>query len=320
MDSNGPWGRNERMRKVARRGLPALALLGAVALLGAGCASGKGAERRQESQRPAQLQQRTIMGEVTEVSPLLKNVTIRDQESNQELTLEIKDQSQILQDGSQVELNELTEGVPVRASYAITADGPVATKVEIIGEPQPQQQEGGQEPRTEAGQEGDQAQGEQPQGEQQQLSGKVADVSPFFNDLKVETEEGREVTLEVSDETRIMLDGNEVELGAIPEGSEVRASYNIRPDGGFIADTIEITAPGVLEGGDERQMNEGMEQPRDDNQEQNFEPLARAEIGIGGRRFVRLLPCHTTGHAGPHPAVRLVEVHVPSLGIPSRSK
>jgi len=31
-------------------------------------------------------------------------------------------------------------------------------------------------------------------------------------------------------------------------------------------------------------------------------------IGIGGSRVCLLLPCHTTGHAGPHPAVRKVEV------------
>ena len=30
-------------------------------------------------------------------------------------------------------------------------------------------------------------------------------------------------------------------------------------------------------------------------------------IGIGGSG-APLLPCHTTGHAGPHPAVRMVEV------------
>jgi len=32
------------------------------------------------------------------------------------------------------------------------------------------------------------------------------------------------------------------------------------------------------------------------------------EIGIGGSG-APLLPCHTTGHAGPHPAVRKVEVN-----------
>lgn len=230
-------------------------MLGAIALIGAiGCASGRGSERRQQTQRPAQMQQRTIMGEVTEVSPLLNNITIRDEESNQELTLEIRDQSQILQNGSEVELDALNEGVPVRASYAITADGPIATKVEIMGESSGQ-------PRSEAG--------DQPFDQPQQISGRVSNVSPFFNDLKVETEEGREVTLEVNDETRIMLDGNQVELGAVPEGSEVRASFNIKPDGEFVADTVEVTAPGVIEGGDEmQQMEQDIEQQMED--EQNF--------------------------------------------------
>jgi hypothetical protein len=36
-----------------------------------------------------------------------------------------------------------------------------------------------------------------------------------------------------------------------------------------------------------------------------------AHIGIGGSRGTRLSPSHTTGHAGPHPAVREVEVAPP---------
>lgn len=247
------------MRKWTR-GWPQV--LGAIALAGAvGCASGRGAERERRTQQPAQMQQRTIVGEVTEVSPLMKNVTIRDEETNQELTLEIEDRSRILQDGNPVDIDALSEGIPVRASYAITADGPIATRVEIMGEPQQWQQ-----PRSgaEQGVEGEQ----QAQGESQQLHGTVADVSPFFNDLKVKTEEGREVTLEVSDETRIMMDGNEVELGAIPEGSEVRASYNIRPDGEYIADSVEVIAPGVIEGGQEQMQD--FERPMEQDDEQNF--------------------------------------------------
>jgi len=33
-----------------------------------------------------------------------------------------------------------------------------------------------------------------------------------------------------------------------------------------------------------------------------------AHIGIGAGGFTPSVPCHTTGHAGPHPAVRSVEV------------
>ncbi len=34
--------------------------------------------------------------------------------------------------------------------------------------------------------------------------------------------------------------------------------------------------------------------------------MIRLRIGIGGES--PLLPCHTTGHAGPHPAVRRIEL------------
>jgi len=43
---------------------------------------------------------------------------------------------------------------------------------------------------------------------------------------------------------------------------------------------------------------------------------ASREIGIGGSGGP-LLPCHTTGHAGPHPAVRMVEVGRLSQAFPS---
>ena len=43
-------------------------------------------------------------------------------------------------------------------------------------------------------------------------------------------------------------------------------------------------------------------------------------IGIGGSGRSPLLPSHTTGHAGPHPAVQRVEVCEASRGTPSRSK
>jgi hypothetical protein len=45
-------------------------------------------------------------------------------------------------------------------------------------------------------------------------------------------------------------------------------------------------------------------------------PSAIGAIGIGGSG-APLLPCHTTGHADPHPAVRMVEVGRLSQAFPS---
>src|SRR5450759_1189496 len=40
---------------------------------------------------------------------------------------------------------------------------------------------------------------------------------------------------------------------------------------------------------------------------------AWSEIGIGARRLILRVPCHTTRHAGPHRAVQWVEVTTLSL-------
>src|SRR5713226_7859515 len=48
-------------------------------------------------------------------------------------------------------------------------------------------------------------------------------------------------------------------------------------------------------------------------------PMIRLRIGIGGESPT--LPCHTTGHAGPHPAVRRVELTMSrELGKPGRGE
>src|SRR5437899_6998902 len=48
-------------------------------------------------------------------------------------------------------------------------------------------------------------------------------------------------------------------------------------------------------------------------------PCEERAIGIGGRSPA--LPCHTTGHAGPHPAVRRVKLTMNSkLGKPERGE
>ncbi|MFN7131310.1 MAG: hypothetical protein ACK4N5_04465, partial [Myxococcales bacterium] len=189
--------------------------------------------------------ERAIEGEIVAVSPEENRVTVRDVRTGDDVTLELIQESQVVLPTGQAQLSALEEGQQVRAGFVPTAERAVATRIEVTRE---SELAGAGTRDTE------------------QISGQVTELSPFLDTVVVQTPDGASMTLQIAPRTRALLDGNEVEIGAVAEGSEVRASYRVRDEGLPVAERIEVLTP-PAPGDDGTAGPERLPEPFEDAQE-----------------------------------------------------
>ncbi|MGI5864305.1 MAG: hypothetical protein ACOX6T_19935 [Myxococcales bacterium] len=189
-----------------------------------GTAQGSQPQAQVPQQQPAEPQFQ-ISGEVERVSTENQVLRIRNTENNFVVPLTVEDRATIQMNGRSIALSEVPEGAAVRATYSIEGDRLVASQVIVSS--RPRAGSGG------AGVGGAGAGGEF------SVRGRVAAVQS--DGLRIfDQDAGYYVDLDVPRGAQVMMDGEKVEVGEIPEGAQVRATYRVIGDD-LVARTIDAS-------------------------------------------------------------------------------